>query len=159
MSTQKITMLLLMTFGLMGCSTKKAAIINAEPSMSLEDSRKLLQEDFEEKAGSNKVYFAFDDSSLSKVAKTTIEKQAEWLKSNPDTIAMIEGHCDDIGSKDYNVALGLRRAKSAQNFLIKQGINKDRIRISSYGEENPEFPEHSKKARRLNRKTVVIIMN
>ena len=143
----------------MGCCTKKAKTINTEPSVSLEDTRKLLQEDFEKKSGSNKVYFAFDDSSLSEVAKTTLEKQAEWLNTNPDIMVMIEGHCDDRGSKDYNVDLGLRRAKTAKSFLIKQGIDKERIRIISYGEESPEFPDHSKKSHRLNRKAVVVIIN
>lgn len=159
MSTQKIVILLLISFGLMGCNAKKTKTISSEPRALLELNKKLLQKDFERKSGTNEIYFAFDDSSLSKVAQTTLEKQAEWLNANPDTMVMIEGHCDDRGSKDYNVDLGLRRAKAAKSFLIKQGIDKERIRIASYGEENPEFSGHSSKAHRLNRKDVVIIIN
>lgn len=159
MNTQKI-ILSLVLFSLMGCncSTKKNIIISPQYNTTIEESRVSLQDDFVKKAG-NKVYFSFDKATLSNEAKDTIKKQANWLKDNPLVSALIEGHCDEIGTKDYNLALGLRRAKSVNNFLIAQGIDKTRLNVISHGKERPEFLGHTKEANQLNRRSVTIIVN
>ncbi len=159
MSTKKI-ILSLALFSLMGCncSTKKNIIISRQYNTIVEESRVSIQDDFITKAG-NKVYFGFDEATLSDETKDTIKRQANWLKDNPLVSALIEGHCDEIGTKDYNLALGLRRAKAVNNFLIAQGIDKTRLTVISYGKERPEFRGHTKDVHKLNRKSVTIIVN
>jgi peptidoglycan-associated lipoprotein len=159
MNVHKIV-LLLVIFSLVGCNcnTKKNIVINPQYNTVVEESRLLLQDDFNNKAGSNKVYFVFDSSTLSKDAKDTLRKQAKWLKDNPLVLTSIEGHCDEIGTKAYNLALGLKRASAVSNFLIAQGIDKTRLTVISYGKEKPEFLEHTKRAHQLNRRSVTIIV-
>jgi len=159
MKTKKI-ILSLALFSLMGCncSTKKNIILIPQYTLPAEESMVSLQDDFIKKAG-NKVYFGFDEATLSNEAKDTIKKQAKWLKDNPLSSALIEGHCDEIGTKDYNRALGLRRAKAVNNSLIAQGIDKTRLNVISYGKERPEVPGHTKNAHKLNRRSVTIIVN
>jgi peptidoglycan-associated lipoprotein len=155
MNIQKIV-LLLVVFSLVGCSTKKY-IKSPRYEAATETHTISVQDDFKKKAG-DKVHFAFDRSALSKDAKNTLKKQAEWLQNNPSVQALIEGHCDEIGTKAYNLALGLRRASTVSNFLIAQGIDKTRLTVISYGKEKPEFLEHTKRAYQLNRRSVTIIV-
>lgn len=159
MYIRRIVILLLVMFGLIGCCTKETIIIAPEYKIYSDENKKLLQEDFERKVGNKKVYFAFNKSNLSKNAKETLTRQAKWLQDNPTVLVIIEGHCDKRGTKEYNLALGLRRANSVKNFLITQGIKTERLNVISYGKKNPEFIEHNKKAYRLNRKTVTIIID
>lgn len=154
MNVQKV-ILLLVVFSLAGCSTKKN--VSSEHKTTIETSEVSAQDDFKKKAG-DKVYFAFDKADLSKDAKNTLKKQAEWLQNNLSVQVLIEGHCDEIGTKVYNLALGLRRAGAVSNFLIAQGIDKSRLTIISYGKDKPEFLEHTKRAHQLNRRSITIIV-
>ena len=79
------------------------------------------------------------------------------MSTHPLIFVTIEGHCDDIGTKEYNLALGLRRAKAVGKFLMEQGIDKTRLTMVSFGKERPEFLEHTKKARQLNRRSITIV--
>lgn len=81
------------------------------------------------------IYFDFDRSDIRPGDAKILEKNAKILKENPNVKIMIEGHCCPIGTSEYNMALGWRRANSAQEYLVKLGISKDRISITSYGEE------------------------
>ena len=90
--------------------------------------------------------------------KDRLQKQAEWLLVNPNIIATIEGHCDERGSRNYNLALGLRRAEAAEKFLIAQGIDKRRLTVVTYGKDRPEVEGHSKEAWRLNRRAIAMII-
>jgi len=83
------------------------------------------------------VAFAYDRFDLSPEARSTLADNAAWLENHPGTMVMIEGHCDDRGSNEYNLALGDRRAKSAYNYLINLGVSASRISTISYGEEKP----------------------
>lgn len=109
-----------------------------------------------EKIG-DKVYFAFDSSSLSHEAKETLDRQAEFLKSHPDLTIRVEGNCDERGTREYNMALGERRAFAAVNYLISKGINSDRITAISYGKERPAVLGHDEAAWSLNRRSVTVI--
>jgi peptidoglycan-associated lipoprotein len=84
-----------------------------------------------------KIYFSFDSSELSEEARQTLENKAEWMRSNPDSEISVEGHCDERGTAEYNLALGERRAESAKKYLNALGIESDRIDTISYGEEKP----------------------
>ena len=83
------------------------------------------------------IHFAFDSSELTPMSRMLLKEKALWLQENPGVRVMIEGHCDERGTTEYNLALGERRALSAQNFLINLGISESRLSTISYGEERP----------------------
>jgi peptidoglycan-associated lipoprotein len=83
------------------------------------------------------VYFEFDSSALSPVAQGVLSGKADFLRGNPGTQVIIEGHCDERGTPEYNLALGDRRAESAKSFLVNLGIDPARFTTVSYGEESP----------------------
>ncbi|EEB70761.1 OmpA/MotB [Ruegeria sp. R11] len=91
---------------------------------------------FQQEVG-DRVLFAVDQSTLSEAAKATLVGQARWLTSNPDYIVTIEGHADEQGTREYNLALGARRANAAREFLISQGVAGSRLQVVSYGKERP----------------------
>ncbi|MBQ3695829.1 MAG: peptidoglycan-associated lipoprotein Pal [Alphaproteobacteria bacterium] len=90
-----------------------------------------------QQTGYDVVYFSFNDSGLDSQAKATLRSQAEWLKDNPKALIVIEGRCDERGTREYNLALGDQRANAARSYLIAQGISADRIRTISYGKDKP----------------------
>lgn len=90
-----------------------------------------------QQAVGDRVFFAVDQSNLSPTAQTTLAAQAEWLIQNPDFVATIEGHADEQGTREYNVALGERRANAAREYLISRGVAGNRLKIVSYGKERP----------------------
>jgi peptidoglycan-associated lipoprotein len=85
----------------------------------------------------DRVLFAVDQSTLSPEARMVLQGQAQWLNSNPAYAIIIEGHADEQGTREYNLALGARRASAVQDFLISQGIAPNRMRTVSYGKERP----------------------
>ncbi|MBW6507403.1 MAG: peptidoglycan-associated lipoprotein Pal [Rhodobacteraceae bacterium] len=85
----------------------------------------------------DKVLFAVDQSTLSPEARNVLSGQALWLSQNPQYSAIIEGHADEQGTREYNLALGARRANAVQEFLISQGVAPNRLRTVSYGKERP----------------------
>ncbi len=98
------------------------------------------------------VYFGFDDSTLTRKARQILAQKVDWLRSNPSVDVVIEGHCDERGTKEYNMALGQRRAQSIKNFLVNAGIDPDRLETISYGEERPVDPRHNEMAWAKNRR-------
>ena len=105
----------------------------------------------------NKVYFDFDSSALSADAKSTLNAQAAFLRSNPSVRITVEGHADERGTREYNLALGDRRASAARDFLVAQGIDGARIKTISYGKERPEVVGSNDEAWAKNRRSVSII--
>lgn len=91
---------------------------------------------FNQRVG-DRVLFAVDQSTLSPEARTILTAQAQWLMQNTGYAAIIEGHADEQGTREYNLALGARRAAAVQNFLISQGVPATRLRTISYGKERP----------------------
>jgi len=83
------------------------------------------------------IYFAFDKSNLDDMAQATLKKKAEFLKTYPNVYTTIEGHCDERGTPEYNLALGERRAQAAKDYLVSLGVAADRLETISYGEEMP----------------------
>jgi len=96
------------------------------------------------------VYFDFDKYDIRAGDAKILDANAGWLKAN-DTLVLIEGHCDERGTNEYNLALGERRAKATMNYLVSQGIQANRITIISYGEERPVCTEHSESCWQKNR--------
>lgn len=85
----------------------------------------------------DRILFEVDQSTLGDPARLVLTKQAAWLMENADFTAIVEGHADEQGTREYNLALGARRAAAVQNFLIDQGVAANRLRTVSYGKERP----------------------
>jgi len=103
------------------------------------------------------IYFEFDKSTLTPAAQDNLMKKADWLRENPDATVTIEGHCDDRGTNEYNLALGDRRAESAKAFLVDLGIDGSRLTTISYGEERPVDPRNNEEAWAKNRRDHFVI--
>ena len=97
-------------------------------------------------------YFDFDDASLRDDAKNALENNAKYMEGNSGTAVVVEGHCDERGSVEYNIALGEKRARAAKDFLVSYGITASRITTISYGKERPFDPGHSEEAWAKNRR-------
>lgn len=98
------------------------------------------------------VHFEYDKSTLTSMVKKDLASNAEWIKSNPKTIIQIEGHCDNRGTIEYNLALGERRAQAVKNYLVGLGVPADRLSIISYGEEKPFVQGDTEEAWAKNRR-------
>jgi peptidoglycan-associated lipoprotein len=105
------------------------------------------------------VNFGFDRSDLSQEALATLSDNARRLEQYPDTFIRIEGHCDERGTVEYNLALGERRARSVRDYLVNYGINPGRITVISYGKERPIDPGHNEAAWAQNRRAEFAILN
>lgn len=105
------------------------------------------------------VYFNFDDATLSAAARQVLQQKAAWLRENPGVSVLIEGHCDERGTAEYNIALGQRRAESVKNFLVNAGIAASRLTTVSYGEERPVDFGHNESAWAKNRRAHFRIQN
>ncbi len=116
----------------------------------LETSRRLRREiqAFE----SENIFFDFDKFNLKPESRASLAKKAEWLRANPEFSVRIEGHCDERGTNEYNLALGERRANAAWKFLNALGISGDRLSTISYGEERPADPRSNDRAWTKNRR-------
>lgn len=108
----------------------------------------------------HKVYFATEKFDLSEESKRVLRAQSAWLKNNPDVKIIIEGHCDERGTREYNLALGKKRADAVKQFLVTLGVSRDKIETTSYGKDKPEIEvtkDNKEEAYRLNRRSVTII--
>ena len=112
----------------------------------------------EEKAVFKVIYFDFDKSDIRSDARFALEKVADYLKKNPKVKIVIEGHCDELGTEEYNMALGERRALSARRYLVSLGVAPERMGTVSYGEDRPIDPAHNDTAWALNRNCQFKIM-
>jgi peptidoglycan-associated lipoprotein len=142
MRTSKILIVLLIASLASGCAcrTKKVGpggdnVPGAEAGRELKD-----------------INFAFDSYSLDGNAKAILQTNADWLKANSERKAQVEGHCDERGTNEYNMALGANRARAAQDYMKTLGIDGTRISVVSYGEELPLDPRHNDEAWAKNRR-------
>ena len=103
------------------------------------------------------IYFKFDSSSLNKDSKQKLGDNANYLKQNPSKKATLEGHCDERGTNEYNMALGQRRARSAFDYLRSLGIPAEQMSTVSFGEENPADPGHNEAAWAKNRRVETVV--
>jgi peptidoglycan-associated lipoprotein len=103
-------------------------------------------------------FFAFDRYDLEESARATLKANAEWMKANPSTKVQIEGHCDERGTNEYNMALGAKRAQAARDYLVTLGIGADRLSTISYGEEVPVCKESNETCWAKNRRARSVIL-
>ncbi len=116
------------------------------------------QADLIAKAGSDTVYFGTDEYSLDQAAQTTLAAQARWMLANPNVRASIEGHADERGTREYNMALGERRANAARDFLVSQGVPDSRLLVTSWGKERPVAAGSNEEAWAQNRRAVTVLV-
>jgi len=114
------------------------------------------QQDLAASAG-DRVFFAFDRSDIMPEARQILARQADWLRRYPNVTVTIEGHCDERGTREYNLALGERRAQAAKNVLVASGIPASRISTISYGKERPAVVGSSEESYAQNRRAVTVV--
>ena len=105
----------------------------------------------------DRVLFGYDSSELDDDDRSILDNQAKFLNQNPALKVTIEGHCDERGTREYNLALGEKRASAVKDYLISIGINSDRISVVSYGKERPQVLGSNKAAWSMNRRSVTTI--
>ncbi len=123
-----------------------------EKEEEIEQQKSVTLPPKDEEILTKRIHFAFDSYELSEEAKEILKKKAEILLKYPEIKMVIEGHCDERGTDEYNLALGERRAKAAYDYLILLGVEADRLSIVSYGEEKPLDPRHNEEAWAKNRR-------
>jgi len=128
-------------------SETSAESINIEPGS---------QEDLIVNVG-DRVFFNYDSSDLDGDAQELLQDQVAWLKQYSDVSIIVEGHCDERGTREYNLALGEKRAQSVKNYLISLGISSDRVSTISYGKERPAVVGSNDGAWAQNRRSVTIV--
>ncbi len=117
-----------------------------------------MQADLVAKAGSDTVYFGTDEYQLDAAAQATLAAQAKWMLANPRVRASIEGHADERGTREYNMALGERRANATRDFLASQGVPADRLLVTSWGKERPVAAGSDETAWAQNRRAVTVVV-
>ena len=128
-------LVLLMSLVLTACATKKTTTTGAQMQGDVytgTDTVKYLADGVPDR-----VFFATNESVLTTRSRETLRKQAGWLRQNPSINIVVEGHADERGTREYNLALGERRANAAKDYLMTYGVSSDRISVISYGKERP----------------------
>jgi len=136
-------------------ASSSASSSTASSSQEAVTPEEQLKRDFA-KVGST-VLFDFDSSALSDYAQRTLDRQAGFLKARPQARVIIGGHADERGTREYNLALGERRATAVRDYLVSKGINSARIRTISYGKERPAQNGSNEAAWRLNRRSETVL--
>lgn len=117
------------------------------------------QADFLAKVSSDRIFFDTDKFNIDTEDQLTLQSQARWLMQYPNKPIVVEGHADERGTRDYNLALGERRANAAKNYLVSLGIPASRIRVVSYGKERPEALGSNEQAWARNRRAVTVTID
>ena len=137
---------------------------NTTPSDSVADNDVDLvelpgaQADLIAAAGSDTIYFVTDQYNLESDARATLAAQARWMLANPNVNASIEGHADERGTREYNLALGERRANAAREYLVSQGVPNNRLTTVSWGKERPVALGSDENAWAQNRRSVTVVV-
>jgi peptidoglycan-associated lipoprotein len=116
-------------------------------------------EDFRRSIMSDTVHFALDEFDIDPEARRILDTQAAWLVQFPNVRATIEGHCDERGTREYNLALGDRRANAAKNYLVARGVSAARVTTISYGKERPLALGSDESSWAQNRRAVTVVLN
>ena len=138
--------------GSASASASKAATASSSTTSAkqMSDAEKLAQV-------GNTVYFGFDSAELTGDAQTTLDRQAAFLNVNPALVVIVEGHADERGTREYNLALGDRRATAVRDYLLAKGLNAARIRTVSYGKERPAVSGSNEESWEKNRRAATVL--
>ncbi len=116
-----------------------------------------LQSQVEEIEVQDRVLFGYDSFSINDEAQKILDTQVDWLKSDESIKILVEGHCDERGTREYNIALGEKRANAVKNYLVSHGIDNSRIKTISYGKERPAFIGSNESSFAKNRRAVTVV--
>ncbi len=142
-----------------GCATtEEVAVDTTEPVMEKVGYAAGSQQDLEVNAG-HRVFFGYDQYSLSAQAQATLQKQAEWLLNNPTVAVQLAGNADERGTREYNLALGARRAEATKAYLVSLGVPASRLRSVSHGKERPVAQGSNESAWSQNRNSTTTVAN
>ena len=108
-------------------------------------------------AGLRDVFFAYDSWTISEDGRQALDRDADWMKSNPGAVIKVEGHCDERGTAAYNLVLGEKRAKAVRNYLVELGIGANRLSVVSYGKERPFCNDHVESCYQQNRRGHLVL--
>ena len=151
---KNVLLVIFATLVLSACSTaKKSGDIDGDVYTGTETVKYLAS------GVPDRVFFATNKSSLTTASRATLRKQATYLRKNKNLNVTIEGHADERGTREYNLALGERRANAARDYLMTYGISGKRISVISYGKEKPVNPKSSPIAWSQNRRSVTVKVN
>jgi peptidoglycan-associated lipoprotein len=131
-------------------ATAAGSASSSTTATQMSDAEKLAQV-------GNTVYFGFDSSELAGEAQATLDRQAAFLNVNPTMVVIIEGHADERGTREYNLALGDRRAVAVRDYLLAKGLNAARVRTVSYGKERPAVSGSNEEAWAKNRRAATVL--
>jgi peptidoglycan-associated lipoprotein len=108
-------------------------------------------------AGLRDIFFGYDSWTISDDQRQDLNRDADWMKSNPNAAVKVEGHCDERGTSAYNLVLGEKRAKAVRNYLVELGISANRLSVVSYGKERPSCLEHAESCYQQNRRGHLVV--
>ena len=141
-----------------GCETIGGSSSSSDsPSYAYGDSKQANLQGYLQNEIGDRVYFETNKHNINSAAAFTLEAQANWLNSTPGFQIIIEGHCDERGTREYNLALGERRANSVKEFLVSLGVDPNRISTISYGKERPAAEGSTSESWAENRRSVTIV--
>ena len=148
----KFLLIVLATFALTACATQKKStgMMQSDVYTGTETIKYLAS------GVADRVFFATNKSVLTTASRDTLRKQAAWMRKNKDVTVSLEGHADERGTREYNLALGERRANSAKDYLMTYGISGNRISVISYGKERPVNNGSTPLAWSQNRRAVTV---
>ena len=150
---------ILLSFILTACATKKTTTSKIEGQMQGDVYTGSDTVEYLAKGVPDRVFFATNESILTTMSRDTLRKQAAWLRDNSNINVVVEGHADERGTREYNLALGERRANAAKDYLITYGISSDRISVISYGKERPVDSGSNPLSWSKNRRSVTVKAN
>ena len=140
-----------------GCETIGGSSSSDSPSYEYGDSRQANLQGYLQNEIGDRIYFETDKHNINSASAFTLESQANWLKSTPGFQIIVEGHCDERGTREYNLALGERRANSVKEFLVSLGVEPGRVTIISYGKERPSAEGSTSESWAENRRAVTVV--
>ena len=150
---------LVLAFSLLlsACATQKAAQIDSQMQGDVYTGTDTVE--YLADGVPDRVFFATNESILTTASRETLRKQASWMRENSSVTVVLEGHADERGTREYNLALGERRANAAKDYLMTYGISADRISVISYGKERPVDPGSNPLSWSKNRRSVTVKAN
>ena len=169
--TMKIALAAALALSVAGCAKKKVADLPPPPPTAAEPMTETpppppetgpvpgSRADFVAQAGSDTIHFETDSYDVTPQEQAILTRQAAWLAKYPNVSATIEGHCDERGTREYNLALGDRRANAAKNFLVSAGVAASRLSVISYGKEKPVATGSDEASLAQNRRAVTVVPN
>lgn len=141
-----------------GCETiGGSSSSGSTPGYEYGDSKQANLQAYLQNEIGDRVYFETDKHNISSASAFVLESQANWLKSTPGFQLLIEGHCDERGTREYNLALGERRGNSVKEFLASLGVDPGRLTVISYGKERPAADGSTSEAFAENRRAVLVV--